>query len=116
MKTHKGCTYWYEVSMYVDKEGDGYLSPALLRIPVRCEESGVHTSKCTYLDPSSAQYKQKIFRTKNYSIRRFHLPQHSYRKNGQEKSWTSLQKSVVGISKNLSAGRKLPTLQNGMQQ
>ena len=54
METHKGCTYWYEVSMQVDVEGDGYRKPSAVRIPVRCEAAGKYFSKCTYLNPSSA--------------------------------------------------------------
>lgn len=54
MKTHKYCTYWYEVSMHVDKKGDGVHTPAKVRIPVRCDASGEYASRCTYLNPSSA--------------------------------------------------------------
>lgn len=54
METHKGCTYWYEVSMHVDKKGDGYHKPAKVRIPVRCEKSGEYASTVTFLDPASA--------------------------------------------------------------
>lgn len=53
MKIHKGCTYWYEVSMIVDIEGNGHRTPAKVRLPVRCEASGTYASTCTYLDPSS---------------------------------------------------------------
>ena len=49
METHKGCTYWYEVSMHVDKKGDGYHKPAKVRIPVRCEKSGEYASTVTFL-------------------------------------------------------------------
>ena len=61
MNTHKGCTYWYEVSMHVDKKGDGYHRPAKVRIPVRCEESfeSYSYSRCTFLDPSTASVTTK---------------------------------------------------------
>lgn len=52
--THKGCTYWYEVSMHVDKKGDGCHTATKVRIPVRCEAAGQYASTCTYLNPSSA--------------------------------------------------------------
>lgn len=54
METHKYCTYWYEISMAVDKKGDGYHTPANVRIPVRCESAGENSSVVTYLNPSSA--------------------------------------------------------------
>lgn len=54
MKTHKYCTYWYEVKMHADRRGDGYHVSTRVRIPVRCEASGEFASRCTYLDPSSA--------------------------------------------------------------
>jgi len=54
METHKGCTYWYQISMAVDKKGDGYRTPTTIRIPVRCESSGENSSICIYMNPSSA--------------------------------------------------------------
>ena len=47
MNTHKGCTYWYEISMHIDKKGNGYHRPAKIRIPVRCEVSEEYASRYT---------------------------------------------------------------------
>ena len=65
MKTHKGCTYWYEVSMHVDKKGDGVHTHAKVRIPVRCDASGEYASRCIYLNPSSASVETKDIQNEN---------------------------------------------------
>ena len=54
METHKGCTYWYEVSMHVDKKGNGVHVATKVRIPVRCESANTDESIIRYLNPSSA--------------------------------------------------------------
>lgn len=54
METHKGCTYWYQISMHVDLKGNGHRVPRQIRIPVGCLSAGENSSICQYLDPSSA--------------------------------------------------------------
>jgi hypothetical protein len=54
MKTHIGCTYWYQISMHVDKKGDGICRPANVRVPVGCVGPGENSSVVQYLNPSSA--------------------------------------------------------------
>jgi len=65
MKTFKGCTYWYEIIMGVDKNNDKTLIAAKVRIPVRCDESGEHSSRCTFLDPSCACISTKTILNAN---------------------------------------------------
>lgn len=59
METHKGCTYWYEVSMHVDKKSDGCHISTKVRIPVGCVASGEYASRCTYLNPASASVETR---------------------------------------------------------
>ena len=59
MKTHRACTYWYEISMHVDRKGNGVHIPTLIRIPVRCEIPREQSSVCIYLNPSSATVESK---------------------------------------------------------
>lgn len=62
MEIHKGCTYWYEVSMHVNKKGDGYHVPAKVRIPVACISPNTDESICRFLNPSSAEFETRIIR------------------------------------------------------
>ena len=45
--------------MFVDKKGDGHRTHAKVRIPVRCEASGEYSSRCTFINPSSASVETK---------------------------------------------------------
>jgi len=75
METFKGCTYWYEIIMRVDKNNDKTLIAAKVRIPVRCDASGEYASRCTFLDPSCATVVTKdilntyLFDTPSVSFR-----------------------------------------------
>jgi hypothetical protein len=60
MRIHKGCTYWYEVSIHVDKKEDSVKSSAKVRIPVRCENVREHYSECILLNPSTASVERKL--------------------------------------------------------
>lgn len=59
MKTHRACTYWYQISIYADHKRDGVRTQTTIRIPVRCEKAGEYASTCTYINPSSASIETK---------------------------------------------------------
>jgi len=62
METHKGCTYWYEVIMYVDKNGSGVHNPARVRIPVVCISSNTDESIVRFLNPASAEFEARALK------------------------------------------------------
>lgn len=60
METRKGCTYWYQISMHVDKKGDGVHEATNVRIPVACISANTHSSIIKYLEPASACVESRV--------------------------------------------------------
>ncbi len=65
METHKGCTYWYQISMHVDKKGDGVYMPVKVRIPVSCIGANTDESICTFLDPSCSSVRTLVIKNED---------------------------------------------------
>lgn len=59
MKIVNGCVYWCEVSMHVDKNGDGYRTAEKIRIPVTCIDAKPDESIINYLNPASGKVEAK---------------------------------------------------------